>query len=223
MNRQFHDLPTTPMPAIKSPRQSRRPWLLAILAVSVLLALGLAVGIVINLSAPSRSRASHAQPGGTVTAVQSGQTPGTNLTTATARAGATSTPNVGVASTPQSGQASTTHGRPHLGGPFSDFVGKYGIPSSQGDANSQEFWVGPDQAIDINVSQNEQGKVTQIQVLGSDTWNEQQTRSYCMQFLPDGATQFSATNNVIKYHSSAGEIDLNLQTTSCSLSFAQKL
>lgn len=222
MNKPFSDLPTTPMPVARPPRRRRKAWLIVLALVGVALIVGVGAGIVVNILSPSHSQASHTPPanGATATA-QSEQNQSTGSgASVTMTAGTTSTPSSAPASTPQPGPPSITHGRPHLGGPFSDFVGKYGSPGAQGDANGQEFWVGPNQTIDITVGQNEQGKVTQLEVLGSDSWDQQQAKSYCAQFLPDGATQTSSAANLVEYRSSLGQVDLSLQNTSCSLAFA---
>ena len=109
-----------------------------------------------------------------------------------------------------------------LGGPLTDFVGKYGAPSNQGDTDGQNFWIGTDQSIDLNVNGNDQGKAEQVTVLGEDTWTTSQTQVYCAQFLPDGAVQSSSSATLITYSSSAGTVDLRLSSaSSCSLTFAR--
>src|SRR5262249_49846861 len=131
-------------------------------------------------------------------------------------------PTTPATATPRTGSASVTHGRPHLGGPLTDFVGKYGTPDNQGDASGLNFWTGADQSIDLNINSDDQGSVTQVIVLGSSTWTTSQTQSYCQQFLPDGATQTGSSANLLTYSSRAGTVDLKLSsTTSCSISFAR--
>jgi hypothetical protein len=110
-----------------------------------------------------------------------------------------------------------THGRPHLGGLFSDFVGAYGKPTVQGDSNSQNFLTGSNQTIDINAIKNEQGIVTQLTILGPNSWDTQQTQSDCIQFLPANAVQFNATSTMLAYHSSVGDVLLQLQSASACL------
>lgn len=228
MENEFPDLPTVPMPAAKPQQKRPKPWLLAVLIAGVLLLL-LGVSIVSTLLRSSSSPASHAKGAtSTSTALQSGQPTGTAIATATSvqatstaiAAGkhpSTSTPT----STPITGAPSATHGRPHLGGPFSDFVGKYGTPTEQGDGSGENFWVGTDQNIDINVSRSDQGEVTQLNVLGPLSWDAQQAQSYCTQFLPDNAVQYNATSTQINYHSSSGNVVLTLQTQSCLLSISR--
>lgn len=222
MENNVPDLPTVPMPSVKLPEKhpKTKRWLFVALIAGVLvLLLGVSIGAMFLKSAPGNRQAQgaastsialrHGQPTGTVT-VASPQT------TATAIVGGTNT----HAPASITGAPSVTHGRPHLGGLFSDFVGKYGTPTNQGDGSSDDFWVGTDQSIDINVSRNEQGEVTQLDVLGPLSWTAQQATSYCTQFLPDGAVQSGATATQVDYHTGAGNVELTLQTHSCLLVFS---
>lgn len=224
MNKQFSDLPTTPMPVARPPRSRRKLWMLVVFVVCGLVVVGSGVGFVVMLGVPSHTQARGTTPGAQQTApvAGNGQATATATALATVASGRSTTPGVVPTSRPHAGQPGVTHGRPRLGGPLTDFTGKYGAPSSQGDTNSLNFWTGPDQTIDLNVNSNEQGNVAQVTVLGADTWTTTQTQSYCEQFLPDGAVQTGSSSNLITYHSSAGTIDLKLQSaTSCSLSYAR--
>ena len=219
-------LPTTPMPVARPPRRRHRPWLIALVIVGIVLVIGIGASIlgnVMGLPLIPGSKARQAQATGTATYSQTGQL--TSAATPTQNPTGSTTPSSHTApaatATPNPALPSVTHNRPHLGGPFSDFIGKYGTPANQGDGSGQNFWTGSDQSIDINVARNEQGKVTQLNVLGSASWNAQQTQNYCAQFLPDGAAQTSTSGNQIEYQSTAGKIVLTLQTPSCSLSFAK--
>lgn len=220
MDNHLPDLPTTPVPAIQRPRRGRRPWLLALLALAGLLILCLVVVALGNIIGWPLSPSGRAQGVAGTPTTQHGS-PG--ATGSLPPPQATQTPSAAAphGASPQAGQPGVTYGRPHLGGPFSDFVGKYGPPSGQGDVDSQNFWVGPDQTIDINVLRNAQGMVTQLDVLGPDSWNAQQAERYCVQFLPDKAVQFSATPAQKEYHSSVGTVVLTLQTSSCVLALAR--
>lgn len=222
MENNVPDLPTVPMPIAKPLRKrpKTRLWLLgALIAVILALVLGVGIGGMFHKSPTGNSHAQgatstsialqHSQPTSTVTVTSS-------QATATAIVGGTHPHNP----TPIVGSPSATHGRPHLGGPFSDFVGKYGIPTNQGDGSSEDFWVGTDQSVDINVSRNEQGEVTQLNVLGPLSWTTQQATSYCTQFLPDNAVQSNATATQVDYHTSVGNVELTLQTHSCLLVFS---
>ncbi len=222
MDQQFPDLPTTPMPVARPPRKRRKLWVIALAIVGVALIVGIGAGIVVNVLSPSRSQASHiAQASGANATSQSSQNQSTTVAS-TATAGATSTLRVTPTTKQQRGQSSSPHGRPRLGGPRTDFFGKYGSHSDQGDTSSVNFWTGTDQTIDLNVNGNDQGNVAQVTVLGADTWTASQTQSYCKQFLPAGATQTSSSANLITYSSHAGTVHLNLQSaTSCSLVFAR--
>lgn len=223
MENNVPDLPTVPMPIAKPLRKRPKTklWLLgALIAVILALLLGLGMGDMFLKKSPTGNSPTQAATSTSI-ALQHGQ-PTSTVTvtspqaTATAIVGGTHTHNP----TPIVGAPSVTHGRPHLGGPFTDFVGKYGMPANQGDGSSEDFWVGTDQSIDINVSHNEQGEVTQLDVLGPLSWTTQQATSYCAQFLPDSAVQSSATATQVDYHTSAGNVELTLQTHSCLLVFS---
>lgn len=226
MDKRFPDLPTVPMLATRLKRIDRKRWLVVLIVVGLLAILGIGIGVLGRISGTARSHtATASQATGTAAAAQTAQatSPATPLSTGTptsAQATATTIAGQHTTPTPTPPLSNVSHGRPHLGGPFSDFVGAYGEPTPQGDSNSLNFLTGPNQSIDINVQRNEQGIVTQLNILGPNTWNTQQTQSYCVQFLPDHAVQFSATGNLIKYHSNSGDVVLNLQSPStCLLSF----
>lgn len=225
MDQHLPDLPTGPTPAIRprSPRP-RRPWLIALLACAVLLLLGLgivALNALFHLS-PASPGLGHAQEAVGTSSGQPGSSPAVTGSAPTLQG----TPSVPGTTTPhsappQQGQPGTTHGRPHLGGPFSDFVGAYGPPEDQGDANTQNFWVGTGQTIDISVLRNAQSVVTWLDALGPNTWNAGQARAYCLPFLPNQAVQSGATATSTTYRSSAGAVVLTWQAHACSLALAR--
>ena len=219
MDNHLPELPTEPVPAVHQPRKRRRAWLLALLGLVGLLVLCLIVAILSNLAGLPISPSGHAR--GVQSAQQSSLGTAAPSSTPSVTRTASPTAMVRPGVTPQVGQPSVTYGRPHLGGPLSDFVGKYGPPTDQGDADSQNFWVGMDQTIDINVLTNDLGVVTQLAVLGPDTWSAQQADGYCVQFLPDKAVQFSATATQREYHSPIGTVVLTLQAYSCLLTLAR--
>lgn len=221
MHQDFSDKPTTPLPAAKPPHRRRGVRLRVLLLLTLLVVAGLGIGTILAFVVSSHSQASPAvsNAGRTpaVTAAEKTPTAGTNSLSTPSQP---TTPTAG--GTAKAGAPSITHGKPHLGGPLTDFVGKYGTPSSQGDVSSASFWVGPSQSIVLNVSSNDQGTVTQIVVIGESAWTGQQTEQYCAQFLPDGAVQKSSSSTLLTYQSSAGTMYLALQATStCSLLFAR--
>jgi hypothetical protein len=222
MDNHLPELPTEPVPAVHQPRKRRRAWLLALLGLIGLLVLCLVVALSGNLVGSPVSPSGHAKGAQETQSVQQGA-PGTagSLATPPVTQTAASTAKGTPGATPQIGRPGVTYGRPHLGGPLSDFVGKYGQPTDQGDAGSQNFWIGADQTIDINVLTNTLGEVTQLTVLGPDTWDAQQAEGYCVQFLPDKAVQVSATATQREYHSSVGTVMLTLQARSCLLALAR--
>ena len=223
MDKQFPDMPTVPMPVARPERIRRKPWLIILIVVGFLVILGIGVSVLNKISGTTHPQTSNRAQATGIAATQTGQSANTATagnTTGTPASSQATAPAQRSTPTPTPPLSSISHGRPHLGGPFSDFIGAYGQPTPQGDSNSLNFWTGPNQSIDINAQRNEQGIVTQLNILGPNTWNIQQTQSYCIQFLPDNAVQFSATGNLIKYHSNSGDVALNLQVSSCLLSFA---
>ena len=223
MENHLPDLPTASMPTIKPPRKRRKRGLVLALTGGGFLLLCLALGLASFLLRTSPSPIGDAQKSdNTQTVLQRTQIvrsspsafQGTQISTS-------STPTPASSALPQTGQPSATHGRPHLGGPFSDFVGKYGPPNEQGDTSGQNFWIGTDQAIDLNISSDTQGEVTQLAALGPTSWNSQQAEQYCLPFLPNRATQFKATTTQRAYHSDSGDVLLTVQAHSCLLLFAR--
>lgn len=228
MDDHFPNLPTMPMPSVKPPRKRRILWLVVLLIVSLLLVFGIGASILGKILGPARSQISSTQTIRVGIATQTGQVGATATpTTLTAPAGTptqitpTPKPIQRPTPTPTPPLSSVTHGRPHLGGLFSDFVGAYGTPTDQGDSSSQNFLTGPNQTIEISALKNEQGVVTQLNILGPTSWTSSQTQNYCVQFLPDNTVQFNTSGNITEYHSSAGDVTLQLQSSSvCLLSFA---
>ncbi len=141
---------------------------------------------------------------------QEGTTPAPETPTATA--------------TPQA----VTHGRPQIGGLFSDFYGKYGTPHNQGNGNSESWFVSEQPSIAINATPNDAGRVTHISVTEldlntGDAWDITRMMGYCSQFLPDDAAE--APNRItdtgqlwIDYNSSIGQIVELLTSGTCTIS-----
>lgn len=105
-----------------------------------------------------------------------------------------------------------THGIPHLGGPISDFEGKYGQPISRSFQKGQLYYGDKSQTINIYAIADEQHNqpVTFLAVVGPQVWNDSQTKAYCTEFLPSNAQEFNSTSNLTDYHSSIGEVELTM-------------
>jgi hypothetical protein len=131
-----------------------------------------------------------------------------------------------VAPTATTAAQAVTHGTPLIGGQFSDFYGKYGTPHNQDATNGETWFVSEQPFIMVGADPNTSGKTTQVTVVEEDqttgnSWPNDQMLSYCMQFMPADATEFNTVDNIIDYHSSIGEIVVQLQTASCVISMAQ--
>lgn len=130
---------------------------------------------------------------------------------ATTRATLTSTPI----------QPGATHGRPRLGGPFSDFVGKYGQPTDTGSFTDGHINIGP---------QTDKNNIVQDVTAAfcdscSDSWSLYQSRDYCLQFMPSDAVSYKGNdqnlqdliNSPIYFKSSIGIIGLTVNVVYCTV------
>jgi hypothetical protein len=126
-----------------------------------------------------------------------------------------------VTPTPAATSASTSTGKPHIGGPFANFPAKFGQPFGHGTGDSDNFWGDPAQTIVIDVSPTS-GTVTYVSVIGPTTWSDSETFNYCVQFLPDGATEYNSAGENTDYHSSVGDLVVsNYGAGTCVITMAQ--
>ncbi len=143
---------------------------------------------------------------------QEGTTPAPETPTATA--------------TPQA----VTHGRPQIGGLFSDFYGKYGTPKILPTASngSASWFVSEQPNIDINAAPNGAGRVifiavSEIDMTTGNSWDIPKTVVYCSQFLPDDAVEYNRIAGpgdvlLLDYNSSIGQIVNQVTSGSCTMS-----
>jgi hypothetical protein len=103
-----------------------------------------------------------------------------------------------------------------------NFPAKFGQPFGHGSAGADTFWADSARSIIIGVSPNS-GTVTQVNVIGPTWWSDSQTVTYCIQFLPDGATKYnSAGPYTTDYHSSVGDLVVsNIGVGFCTITMAQ--
>ncbi len=121
-----------------------------------------------------------------------------------------------------------THGTPLIGGPFSDYVGKYGQPIGQGQPGSYNFQSDtprPDGSLPLgpNVTPNTSGEVVGLTIIAdsTDTISFTQAQRNCEKWLPDDAVVFNIAAPYVDYHSSVGEIVMMLNDPGdCVLSIA---
>lgn len=127
-------------------------------------------------------------------------------------------PTATPAPTKKAVSVSTTHGRPHLGGPVSDFFGKYG--ASQNTQPGSASWLLNDTDI-LLLHFDAQGVVNYINYSGPDTWSKEQYTSYLLTFAPSGSQENAAANtswknsggdpyNPIAYTSPSGKFFLHI-------------
>lgn len=113
----------------------------------------------------------------------------------------------------QGGQQTVTHGTPHIGGPKSDFIGKYGQPTTMNGG-----WVlDEEQNTIVFANVDASGTVTKVTLVTLASWDMATTKEHCAPFLPPDASQFNDAGNFIDYHSSVGEVVMLLYAGSCVL------
>jgi hypothetical protein len=187
---------TQPMKA----RRKRRGWLLLVgVALSIVIIASI-VGISLSFL-PQRAATPQAQATSAPTQPQP--------TSASTQAGP-------IAASTQA----ITHGVPHLGGPISDFFGKYGPSDDQITGNSATWITDQREKTHVHTLANASGKITSVIVTSGAPWSDAQTKQYCSQFLPSGAQQFKAASDLTFYHSNAGEIVMQLTLASCTMMLA---
>ena len=187
---QFQQPPMPPSPKKKS---RKRLWLILAVVVVVL-------AIIIGVASQGKSQ----QPSSTARATQQ----------------PTSKPTPKPTVQPTKALA-VTHGTPRIGGPMSDFYGKYGHPNNQGSVPGSETWILNDQnQTIIDAAPNAGGIVDYVNITNGTAWNNQQMQSYCEQFMPSDASQFNQDGPYIDYHSSVGEIVMELGQASCVITIA---
>lgn len=125
----------------------------------------------------------------------------------------------GVTPAPSPTSSSQT-ANPHLGGTLDDFVATYGAPV-QTAPNYEVFSISTARITAyINPSDLPNAQtVNRVAVTGPSTWRPQDTAANCAVFLPDDAVRYDGGIDAgyIDYHSSLGEIVLQVDTQNCLL------
>lgn len=132
---------------------------------------------------------------------------------------ATNTPTVKASQKPTAATG-PTHGNPRMGGPITDFAGKYGPSSGSGNGSNQLYWADVAHTIFLAVTPNIIKSVVDIVVSGPDSWDVTVAQNFCAQYLPDDAQEFNNTQGqdpFIDYHSSMGEIVMQLSPITCHM------
>ncbi len=135
------------------------------------------------------------------------------------------TPTAIATATPQA----VTHGSPQIGGPLSDFYGKYGKPFLPTGSNGSESWnVSEQPSIAIGAAPNDAGRVTHISVAEIDLntgnlWDIPRMEAYCSQFLPGDVVEYNRLPGpgdllLLDYNSSIGQIVEQLTSGTCTIS-----
>ena len=175
---------------------------LAVLVVLIIVIVAVAANAGNNSTSTGNTAASATQPAQPTQVAQPTQPPATT--------------------TSNSGNVQPTHGTPRIGGPMSDFYGKYGTPHNQGSVAGSETWFLNDQnQTIIGAAPDTNGMVNWLDITNSTSWSNQQMQTYCEQFMPSDASQFNQAGSFIDYHSSIGEIVLLLGPQSCVLTIGQ--
>jgi hypothetical protein len=109
--------------------------------------------------------------------------------------------------------------RPRMGGPLDDFVATYGQPTAT--APDSETFLSTDKLVRITAYVTAGTTIVdRVYVTGPSTWNATDDYAFCLQLLPDDAQEFQRNVgpiNWLDYHSSMGEIVMQLQVPTCLL------
>ena len=218
---QYTQYPTQPyplsgMPPPPPPKPKQRIWLWIVVG---------AIAVIGFIGYQNNQNALQQTPTSTQATPVATQAPAT-----TAPTPIPATPTTDITPTPtQVTQFAATHGKPHIGGPFSDFVGKYGQPIGQGSGNSYNFQSDTPRSDGSlppgpNVTPNAAGMVIGLDIVsdGATTVSFDQARLHCEVWLPSDAVEFNRAPPYIDYHSSVGEIVMMVNDFGdCVLSIAQ--
>lgn len=109
---------------------------------------------------------------------------------------------------------SVTTGRPHVGGPLSDFPGAYGQPwrCSVPDVK----WILQDYTLDMRISLTV-SKVT-VMALAGTTWDARTQQRRCDQYLPDNVTFLKSDGATVYYNAPIGTVMVVQMVNACTLS-----
>lgn len=169
------------------------------------------VGIVLLAGTPPKTtgnQGSDVQPTATSTSpivlAPASATPSTVTPTVVPTATATATAAATASPTPTSPVAST--GQPYVGGPYANYTAAYGQPFIQGAGGSEDFWADKAQTIIVIVNPPVSRIVRHMSAVGPDSWSDDQTFSYCSQFLPSGAVAFNTAPPYTDFNSSLGKV-----------------
>jgi hypothetical protein len=110
------------------------------------------------------------------------------------------------------GNSSSVH--PFVGGPYADFVARYGqpyltVPSTTLIDGQAMFTAGDDSSIVFKVSPTS-GNVSLLIATGPASWTDDDEVAFCRQFLPKDAMQTESTTKYQTFHSSVGDLRLDL-------------
>lgn len=86
-----------------------------------------------------------------------------------------------------------THGTPYLGGPVSDFLGKFGQPINGVSPNSTGWLLDGENTLLLHYDTTTQ-KVNYIAYTGSSSWSKAKYRDYLLTFAPSDYTEDTAAN-----------------------------
>jgi hypothetical protein len=170
-------------------------------AVSLLLTLLLALGAC-GSGATTSVGGSHGGASGTATAA----TTATTATTATATTGTSG--HTTTATKSATATKTSASGSPFVGGPYADFIKRYGQPSSIGANGRALFRASSAPPVLLGVSPTS-GIVRYAGADGPGNWSIQDAFAFCAKFLPKGATEYRSDSGHKYYHSGVGDLHLD--------------
>lgn len=91
-----------------------------------------------------------------------------------------------------------THGTPFIGGPISDFFGKYGSPTNTN--GNDAFWsLNSDESLTIDARDTGGGRVGYLAIVTPDNWSQQHIQSFALGFAPQ---EYTLDQTSIPYNAS---------------------
>ena len=119
------------------------------------------------------------------------------------------------------GCGNNSQAHPFVGGPYADFVARYGepyltAPSTTLTDGQAMFTSDGDSSVVFKVSPTS-GNVSLLVATGPASWTDQDAMAFCKQFLPVGATKTDAATSHQTFHADVGDLRLDVAAAACDL------